>query len=85
MFSHIVWSTKKRMPLISNEVKKIIYPLIHSQIIKEKAQPIAIGGVHDHVHVLLRMKNSHSLSNIVNKLKCLSSKLINKQNKDCLW
>ena len=74
---HIVFSTKGREPIISNEYRGRLYSYIGGIIRSEGAEPLCIGGVEDHVHVATKIKSNHALSDLVRKIKANSSKWIN--------
>ena len=74
---HIVFSTKQRVPLISDEWKEELYRYIGSIIRAEGGVQIEIGGVNDHVHILVKLKPSVSVSEVLNKIKTNSSKWLN--------
>lgn len=75
---HLVWSTKNREKLISKELKPIL--LSH---IKENAQNKSIiidsiNCVSDHIHLLIFLKPSQKLSDVLMLIKGESSFWINK-------
>ncbi len=76
---HLIFSTKNRSPLITEELK----PLLIGHIItnaKEKNIFIdSINCVFDHIHILVSMNNDHSVSKVVQLLKGESSFWVNKQ------
>ncbi len=41
--------------------------------------PLAIGGIHDHVHLLVGLKTSHRLDYVLRDIKADSSKWINRE------
>ena len=49
---------------------------------KANVEMIAIGGVHDHAHILAKLTPSHTIEKVIRLLKCKSSKFINKKNKN---
>jgi REP element-mobilizing transposase RayT len=50
---HIVFSTKNREPWITPEIEERIWAYLGGIATKNRMKPIQIGGVDDHVHVLL--------------------------------
>jgi len=74
---HIIFSTKDRDPLITQKYKARLYAYIGGIIIREKAVPIDIGGVEDHIHIAVRIKPNDSVSDLVRSIKANSSKWIN--------
>jgi len=78
---HVVFSTKNRKPIINNEIKDELYNYLGGIIKGEGAVLIQTGGMPDHIHIILKLKPVHSLSDIIQKIKGNSSKWINQQNK----
>ena len=81
LYIHLVWGTKNRLPLINENIMKIIRDSFE---IKEKEMGIKIlslGGIENHIHLLIRIKPKHSISNIVKNLKGYASKKVNENNK----
>ena len=50
---HIVFSTKNREPWIRPEIEERIWAYLGGIATKNRMKPIQIGGVDDHIHVLL--------------------------------
>lgn len=70
---HIVFSTKKRAPLISNDIAERLHSYLGGIVRAERAAPLEIGGVEDHVHLLIRGRTDDSLANLVRTTKSRSS------------
>jgi REP element-mobilizing transposase RayT len=49
---HLVFSTKNRQPLITDNVKPRLYEYIGGIIRNKKGIALEIGGMSDHIHVL---------------------------------
>lgn len=77
---HIVFSTKAREPLIVEKIRDELYRYIGGIVKGEGGIIIQIGGMPDHIHIILKLKPIHKLSNIIQKIKGNSSKWINEQN-----
>ena len=71
---HIVFSTKYREPLITDEAREPLYSYIGGIIRERRGICIEIGGVMDHVHVLTRFRPSIAVSTMVQDIKGVSSK-----------
>ena len=78
---HVVFSTKDREPLITNEFQCHLYRYIAGILKKEGAILLQIGGMPDHIHLVIRLKSVHSLASIVQKVKGCSSKWANSECK----
>jgi putative transposase len=70
---HIVFSTKSRIPLITNELRPDLYAYIGGIIRGEGGTLLEIGGMPDHVHLLTKFKPTVSLSDMLRQIKANSS------------
>lgn len=74
IYLHVVFSTKNREPLISAEVQ----PRLHAYLAgagNAIGCPVVIaGGVADHVHLLVRLSRTLSVSDALKAFKAESSK-----------
>ena len=77
LYLHLVWSTAERHPFITPELQPRIYGAICDQCRKVKADVIAIGGMPDHTHLLLRSAPTISVAEIVRRVKGASSHVAN--------
>ena len=73
---HCVWSTKKREPFLGSDVRNRLWPYLGGIARENKIKALAIGGVADHVHMLISLPGTLSLSKALQLLKGNSSKWI---------
>jgi putative transposase len=76
VYVHLVWSTWDRLPLLVEPVQTAVYLCIRAETRRMGCEVIAIGGVEDHVHVLVRLAGRTSVSDLVKQVKGASSHLI---------
>jgi putative transposase len=76
VFLHLVWGTWDRLPLITPEIRLPVYQCIHQQATRNGCEPIAVGGIEDHVHVLLKMPTTVTIADVVKGLKGGSSHMV---------
>jgi putative transposase len=81
---HCVWSTKGRQPILSPEIQARLWPYIGGIARANKISALAVGGFADHVHVLISLPATISLSKAVQLLKGNSSKWLHEEFKE-LW
>lgn len=74
---HVVFSTKYREPMIIPEIRDELYRYMGGIIKNEGGIALQIGGMPDHVHVLIKLKPVHALSEILRMVKGGSSKWFN--------
>jgi putative transposase len=77
VYVHFVWATWDRQPTITAERQETLYRCIAERCRHLKGQPIEIGGVEDHVHVIVRMPSTVTIADMVKEMKGASSHLIN--------
>jgi putative transposase len=77
IYIHIIFSVKGRHNLIQKTWKEELYKYICGIVNGKKQKVYAIGGMADHIHILLSIKPNITLSDIVRDIKANSSKWIN--------
>lgn len=71
---HVVFSTKERRPFVDEDISERLYCYIRGIARSNNALVLEIGGVADHVHILLKLRASASLAHAVQVIKAGSSK-----------
>ena len=84
-YVHIVFSTKDRLPLIKGERGKRLHAYLIGIAKNAGIVMIAIGGMPDHVHLLVSMPGEMSVAKAVNLFKSNSSKWMNEQKPGFAW
>jgi REP element-mobilizing transposase RayT len=74
---HVVFSTAERRPLIREEMQDRLHAYLGGIARENDMVALAVGGVADHVHLLLSLPRTLSVSKAVQLLKAGSSKWIN--------
>ena len=72
---HLVFSTKERRPLIAPELAVDLFAYLGGIIHEMRATALIINGTSDHVHMLVRLRPSQSVSEIARVVKTNSSRL----------
>ena len=70
---HIVISTKNRRPTISNEYRRYLYEFIYKILIEHKCFTYQIGGVQNHIHILIGLSPNIALAALMREIKSRSS------------
>jgi putative transposase len=73
---HVVFSTADRRPLIREDVQHRLYPYVGGIARTNGMVALAVGGVADHVHVLLSLSRTIPAAKAVQLLKAGSSKWV---------
>lgn len=71
---HIIFSTKERRPFINAKFRNELHPYIGGIIRDFGGEPIEIGGVADHVHILAKLPASLAIADALRLIKTNSSK-----------
>jgi putative transposase len=74
---HIVFSTKQRRKLIPSEVQPKLWAYIVGIGRNHQLSISAVGGIEDHVHILMELPGNIALSKAVQLIKANSSKWLN--------
>ena len=75
-YIHCVFSTKERRQLITSELRERLWPFLGGIARQNKMKAIEIGGVEDHVHILLSLPSAMAISKALQLIKGGSSKWI---------
>jgi REP element-mobilizing transposase RayT len=70
---HVVFSTKNREPLIDRELAPRLYGYLGGIVRNTGAVLLAVGGVEDHVHLLVSLGRQSCVSDLVRDVKSNSS------------
>ncbi len=88
LYYHIVWSTKHRYQGINSDIEAMLYDFIKSKIVAYGCKLHAIGGIEDHIHIVVEMSPSINIAEFIGKIKGSSSHYLNKEisiTKDFKW
>lgn len=79
IYIHIVFAVQGRQNLIKKEHREELHKYITGVIRNKQQKLIAINSVSDHVHILIGMKPTIALSDLVRDIKANSSTFIKKK------
>jgi REP element-mobilizing transposase RayT len=82
---HIVFSTKQRAPLIGDAWRADLHAYIGGVARGLQAVPLAIGGVADHVHLLVGFPATKTVSEFVRELKKATHEWASRHRSDFAW
>ncbi len=74
---HVVFSTKYRRKAITNVIRERLYEYIGGIVRNLDGSLVEIGGVEDHIHLLVNLPPSKSVSHCIRDIKANASKWIN--------
>jgi len=76
LYLHLVWATWDRLPLATETIRPHIYAAIAEKCRELKCVPLAIGGIEDHVHLLVRLHTAVPVAALAREVKGSSSHLV---------
>ena len=79
IYLHLVWGTKHRQPWITPELERAVYRCIEKEVLRLKCQLLAIGGIADHVHLLVKTPTTLAVAKLANQVKGISSHMVHDQ------
>ena len=79
IYIQVVFAVQGRQCLIQPEHKEEIYKYITGIVTNQGQKMLAVNGVADHIHLLVGMKPSIALSDLVREIKSSSSAFINEK------
>ncbi|HET7463682.1 MAG TPA: IS200/IS605 family transposase [Longimicrobium sp.] len=78
LYLHLVWSTWDRYPHLADlDLRQRVYECINAECTRRRADVLAIGGIEDHVHVLVRPPATVAPADLVKHMKGASSHMVN--------
>jgi len=76
---HVIFSTKNREPCLEREWLSRLHEYLGGTLRNQDVIPLAAGGVWDHVHLLMGLRSTHRLSDIMREVKSESSRWLREQ------
>jgi putative transposase len=70
---HVLFSTKARGPLVTAEIESRLHEYLGGLVKARGGIPLAINGMPDHVHLLVKLRQDQALSDLLRELKSISS------------
>ena len=79
VFVHLVWATWDRLPLLTDDLTQDIHRVISAKCEELGAVVVAIGGVEDHLHLLVELPATVTIADLVGQVKGVSAHLVTHQ------
>jgi len=76
---HIVFSTKNRLRLIDASWESRLHEYLGGTVRGLDGFPQGLGGVEDHVHLLVGLKTTHCIADFMRELKKAASKWVHEE------
>jgi REP element-mobilizing transposase RayT len=78
IYLHFVWGTIQRLPLVTERIERPVYRCIQEEAMSLGCDILALGGIADHVHLVLKIPPRRSPAEIMKQVKGVSSLFVNK-------
>lgn len=84
---HLIFATKYREPTIAPEWQDRLHEYLGGTILGLDGLPLRVGGIADHVHLLVTLKSTHKLCDVLRELKKAASIWVHQEIglKDFAW
>ena len=79
VYEHIVFSTKERANVLTQEIRPQLFAYFAGALREQGCLPLIVGGMSNHVHMLVRKKSDLASSDLIRDIKRSSSKWLNSQ------
>ncbi len=76
IYVHLVWSTWDRAPLVTEELRTPVFACFQAECHSLGAELLAVGGMEDHVHLLVRFPTTVAVADLVKQLKGASTHMV---------
>lgn len=76
---HVVFSTKDRAATISDAWRPRLHAFLGGVVNALEGTPQKIGGMSDHVHLLIGLKATHRLADVMREIKSVSSRWVHEE------
>jgi REP element-mobilizing transposase RayT len=82
---HFVWATHERLPLIEETVQRRLWRYIEATCREMRCEVLAVGGVSDHIHLLVNFPSTLSFAELMKRVKGGSSRFASQELHDGQW
>ena len=76
---HVIFSTNNRVPEIASGWRADLHAYLGGCVQGTGGQPLIVGGIADYVHVLMRLRATHCLADVMRDIKAGSSRWVHER------
>jgi REP element-mobilizing transposase RayT len=73
---HLVFSTKNRTPWLTDSIRERVWSYLGGTIRGYDCTPLTIGGIADHIHLLIGLGRAISIADLIQRIKSASTRWI---------
>ena len=77
IYYHFVWTTTHRLPVLDSSVRPRLYQYVREKCRELKTHVHAVGGIEDHVHLVVSLPVDVSVAQFMHSIKGASSRYVN--------
>ena len=77
LYLHCVWATWDRLPLLTPAIEPRVRGCILGKCEELECVPLQLGGMEDHLHLLVRLHTTVAVATLVKEVKGPSAHLVN--------
>lgn len=81
IYVHAIWSTHNRSSCLDKDIRQNLYNQMGETITRCRGVVHEIGGIEDHVHILMETPKNKSLSDLIRDIKTASTHWLKSENK----
>jgi putative transposase len=88
VYLHLVWATLNRLPLLTSDIERAVYRCIENEALRLGCNVLAIGGMPDHIHLVVKIPTRLSIASLMNQVKGVSSHFVHERlpyNEGFFW
>ncbi len=85
LYVHVIFSTKNREPFLTDDIRQRTFDYLGGTIGGLGALSVRVGGMPDHVHLLIRTNAKTSISDLVREIKKSSTNWIRNEVPSFSW
>lgn len=82
---HFTWATWDREELLTRHIESEAYAIIRNRCKTFRAELYAIGGIADHVHLLVTVPTTIAIADFIKDIKGVSSNTLNERFASPKW
>lgn len=82
VYLHYVWAMWQREPIVTAEWENRIHGCIRGEIERLDCEVLAIGGMPDHVHVVVKLNPKEPIAKLAKQAKAVTSRMVNAHRPD---
>ncbi|MCA9972833.1 MAG: IS200/IS605 family transposase [Anaerolineales bacterium] len=80
LYYHVVWATKRRLPLLTPDVEPLIFAYLRNKTATLEGVVYALNGVEDHVHLVVTIPPKIAVATFIGQIKGVASTRFNKEH-----